>query len=184
VKKIKPRWLFPICHLVIDLAIALMLLHRIHSVLENEKFVDPGVFHADWHVNLPPSRTFTLLAMGTLPIALLSISIIPEFDVSTRQHPFNFRWLALHEALAMAFWFGLGSLCERSLKLRNILLAFVGLRAVAAFWLLLNVPEVGVLFNELFWLLFTIFLTVWGVRHLVRQAWGRHDGGEPTSTST
>ena len=192
-KKIKLRWLFPICHLVIDLAIAAILFHsvlrerqieRVHERRPQSEFISVGFFQENvpgvrFDPQFLPPPQFTLLIMGSLPAGLISVFVIPSYYASTWEHPFNFRWLALQEALALTLWFLLGLAAESRPTIRRCLVGLILLRILAAIAVEFFRDEFWAAPLVYYWVVLLIVVAVSELRRLRGKVWGRHDGGEP-----
>jgi hypothetical protein len=191
VKKVKLRWLFPICHLVIDLAIVATSTYgalrfereRVFNGDRKRPFAEIGFqedvpgFRFEPRF-LPPPRGFILIVSGTLPAgAALSIVIMPEGD---RGRFFKPLWLIVFESLALPIWFLLGLAAESRLSTRILVAVFLATRGLGVLMFALNSSEFWQFVQAYCWFALVIYFGVLGVRYLWRhrrRPYGRQDAG-------
>src|SRR5215813_2000470 len=97
------RWTLPIANALIDFALLALLFRHPY----------PNVF------GRPPAQ-ITMIAAGTLPAGVISWTLL-------RAAPW--RWIWLHEGLALLTWWGIGAWCDAGRPgARRVFLLCTGLR--------------------------------------------------------
>ena len=138
------RWLLPAAHAAIDVALALMLVHRTHVEMERDRPVRSAhearivevasqQESVGWDLReVPMPDEVVAIQAGTLPAAVAGLLIDPR----TLQwpDPFDRGWFALHTGMALLVWYGIGRWLDRSRQkwLRVSVLSHLGFRACAA----------------------------------------------------
>jgi hypothetical protein len=165
------RWLLPAGHTAIDLVVLTLWLWQSNLPTHREKssqplFPVPTTTEANsqedgtavgWDVRSCWDCTdprFTLLASGTLPAGIISVSLRPGAGWQMRQKLWDPIWFLIHESLAIPFLFLLGMWIDagRS-RLGSSMWRYLAARGIfAPAFLALRVPHLGTMLQELFWL--------------------------------
>ena len=112
------------------------------------------------------SEEFLFITGGSLPATLVSSSARPNAYLVTRRKHWDPTLFLIHEAVAVPLWFAIGMLLDAGrLSIRNLMLAFLGLRiGLAALLWLRNVAEIGWRLEVIAWMAFLVYLVAIAVR--------------------
>ncbi|HXN49454.1 MAG TPA: hypothetical protein VN893_22565 [Bryobacteraceae bacterium] len=173
--RIRLRYWLPVANLAIDAALLGMMAWSLHGrtsraapprSIRPVAFFEEGQAAVGWDdvtVCGPLPRPIGATNLGTLPVAIAS-QAVPWW-----RNGLNFRWVCLHEGLAVAFWFGIGWLAESPPR-RRWVLGYLGLLAVSVPASLSSVTtEFFALAMLVVWAGAGIMAIAWGLRSSVRM---------------
>jgi len=186
------RWLLPAAHAAIDLALALMLVHRTHVEMERERPIrsqqEFRVVEATWQPGtegwdpreLPLPDEVSAIALGTAPVGIVASVLAPHARFFARDQAVDERWFALHTGMALLVWYAIGRWLDRSKQkwLRISVLSHLGFRACAAPLMLFAGTEYSLLARiptallSLAWCALAVYLLWTVAAHVLRKARG------------
>ena len=123
------RLLLPIVHTVIDVALLatlVVLAYREAAQLEPPTVWKQNYAPTNWGLGeVLVAQPFQAISIGTLPVSIICSVIFPNWFMSS---PFDFRWVGLHLALGIGFWWAVGRFAESATRWRVVLLSYVAYR--------------------------------------------------------
>lgn len=178
---VKFGWLLPSANFVVDGVLVLALIAHsnrfVHkTVLSQAGNVQPVSLIQEggtvmWDPKtLPPTGPFMLIVTGNVPAGLISERLRPDAGALSYGPKWDRLWFALHEAIAFACWFVIGTWVERHHKqLRTILICYSAVRFLLA---LTGTYDIGWRIQILWWLGFTAWsvgaVSLYLIRRIVR----------------
>jgi hypothetical protein len=123
-------------------------------------------------IYVPPPPEFMLLASGSLPAGMVSMSLRPKAWWATRQRIWDPVWFLLHEALAVPLWFLIGWRIDlgRS-QLKKLMLIFLLARwGFGAIDIVSGAARIGAALQCLFWLGVAVYTVISAMAWIYRWA--------------
>jgi hypothetical protein len=111
------RRILAVGHTFLDFLLLSVWIWHCASLVKNEKharIIAPAMLLQDdsgvgWDpIYTPPPPEFMLLATGSMPAGMVSMSLRPKAWRVTRHKLWDPVWFLLHESLAVPFWFLIG----------------------------------------------------------------------------
>ncbi|MGC9971383.1 MAG: hypothetical protein ABSE56_12425 [Bryobacteraceae bacterium] len=180
--RLRYRWLLPLGHALVDVV---LLTHFVwqgnqwRSVTKapcaEPAVAQPGAPAEDGGVGwdpkymwVAPRWDFRLLASGTAPAGLISLAIRPRADWQNCSRLWDPVWFAIHEAIALLFWFLIGAGLDRPrAPLRKMVGVYLGFRIASVFLCWTRWAPLGTYIQALFWLTFSVCALVYACRRLL-----------------
>jgi len=129
--RLRYRWLLPLGHLLVDVIVLSHIIGYAYSVLRQDPHpcLPPHVplSQISWCNPLPPD--FKLLVFATPPAGWIALALRPDASIQTCWHLWDPAWFAIHESVALLFWFLVGAWQDSpTARSRKLLGVYLGLR--------------------------------------------------------
>jgi hypothetical protein len=184
VKVFPYRWLLPFGHLLIDTILLLSWIASLPTPRHGTYFprnptVSPvllqeGVVEFDPH-DIPPHPVFMFLGSGNLPALAVSANVRPDLRLSNRK--WDPVWFVIHEFVSLPIWLFIGEWCNSGKpRARRVMMIFlisrfalagiIFTRIVSHLTGVMNLAEIGIRGQALFWLAMILYFFTIGIKSL------------------
>jgi hypothetical protein len=175
---VRYRIRLPVAHTLIDSVLVAAWIWHGYLLIRQQERRDLSLLPAaalrmaaqdgvEWKpIHLPPPPEFNLILTGTMPAGMVSMALRPDAWRVYRHTVWDPVWFAIHEAIAIVFWFLIGARIDSGHRalVRTMWLYLCARGGFAVLSIALGIAAPGAAFQSLFWFglfLYAILRAVW-----------------------